>query len=424
MILLQHDDPKTNNDGIWKTPRHAVQLFDARRKVSGFLPTQSILRHNNSTEHHSRQWAYAFLMAGVDPDRPSYLGIFYNVLVSAHILQHSQADIVLMVQMSKNSTNHRLMPKEEEILTDMNVRIYYMSDIPDGQSFYTMQFEKFRILEMTQYRRVLYMDGDVMPFCPMDYLFELSDSSPTSNGTERILKENVVIAWRIEPSHGGYFMLTPKEGDFEQLQQIIHRRETEILSGKEFSRSTGWGHHITPPDHWRSTSGREGPNATDWFWHGDFADQGLLYYWTKYYKKDVSLIIGNEVENWSNNTSSTLQKSLRQYGCVPRKYTRSNNYADSGWKHMVPYRDFKHFTGRAKPWMASGSVNMSNILVLENVQTAQEYWFYLFRKIQKRFQLHVNLHNMHHNIPPTDFGGWPTVRMARETARSKVSILQ
>ncbi|KAL3913327.1 MAG: hypothetical protein SGILL_006538 [Bacillariaceae sp.] len=371
----------------------------------------------NSIAAQRPRYAYAYLMAGVDVARPSYLGIFYNVLVSAQVLQDSQADIVLMVQMSKNSTNHRLTFREEEILSEMNVRIYYLSDIPERQSFYTMQFDKFRILEMTEYSRVLYMDGDAMPFCPMDYLFELSD--PQTSGAAPQLKKNIVVAWRIEPSHGGFFMLAPEEGDFEHIQGIIDQREQEILQGKDFSKTRGWGHSIALPDRWRSTSGREGPNATEWNWHGDFADQGLLYYWTKYYKKEVSLIIGNEVENWLRNTSTSLQESLFQYGCVPKEHTRPNHYADSGWKRMVPYRDFKHFTGRAKPWVASGGINMTNTLRLEDVQTAQEYWLFLFRKVQKRFRLQVDPHNMHRDIPPTVFGGWPTIGMARDTARSK-----
>ena len=427
-LLLSHHDA-TIKHVLTTPPTSANQppksKSDARRRVRGFLPTQASIKqtNRNATNVHQftrqKRYAYAYLMAGVDVARPSYLGIFYNVLVSAHILQDSQADIVLMVQMSKNSTNHRLTFREEEILTAMNVRIYYLSDIPERQSFYTMQFDKFRILEMTEYSRVLYMDGDVMPFCPMDYLFELSD--PPANTAISALKKNVIVAWRIEPSHGGFFMLAPEEGDFEQLQSIIHQREQELLRGKDFSKSRGWGHRITPPDHWRSTSGREGPNATEWDWHGDFADQGLLYFWTKYYKKEVSLIIGNEVENWTGNTSRTLEESLFPHGCVPREHTKRNCYADSGWKRMVPYRDFRHFTGRAKPWTASGSINMTNTLRFDDVQTAQEYWFFLFRKIRTQLRLQVDPNNLHRNIPPTDFGGWPTIGMARETARSKVA---
>jgi lipopolysaccharide biosynthesis glycosyltransferase len=442
MFISRHRTIITTDSNSWILPPETTDKSD-RRKIIGFLPDM----RNNSTKtarsSFPSKWAYAYLMAGVDTEHPSYLGIFYNILIAASILeQHqTQADIVVMVQMSANATSHRLTPREEQILTSLsNVRIYYL-DIPPRQSFYTMQMEKFRILEMTEYDRVFYLDGDVMPFCSMDYLFELSTTSESnrhhhSNSSEAdtkeshatnsskksstpLLKENIILAWRIEPAHGGAFMLAPHPGDFQMLQDIIHRQERKILAGQVFSKREGWGHVITPPDAWHSTRGQEGPNATDWAWHGDFADQGLLYFWTKYVKQDVSIVIGSSVENWSRNRSQLLHGSLSPYGCVPNEYTKPYKYAHSGFSSIVPYRDFKHFTGRAKPWLESGRINMSHTHQFEDVQTAQEYWMYLFRNVQKRFQLQVDVTNLPRSIPMTLFGGYPTIRMARATARAK-----
>jgi hypothetical protein len=194
-----------------------------------------------------RKWAYAFLMAGVDAKVPSYKGIFYNILVTAEILKESKADIVVMVQMSRRSKASTLTEEEESYLRAMNVKIHYL-DVPKEQNFYQIQFEKFRILNFfTEYSRVIYMDGDVMPYCNIDYMFELSE--PENESTKAPLKENVVIAWSQEPSHGGFFMLQPKKGDFDLVQSIIHRREKEAAeTGQLFDRKRGWGHVITPPD--------------------------------------------------------------------------------------------------------------------------------------------------------------------------------
>jgi hypothetical protein len=204
------------------------------------------------------------------------------------------------------------------------------------------------------------------------------------------------------------------------LQDIIHRQEQQMLAGQAFSKREGWGHVITPPDAWHSTRRREGPNATDWTWHGDFADQGLLYYWTKYVKQDVSIVIGENVENWSGDRSQLLHRSLSPYGCVPSEYTKPNKYAHSGFSNMVPYRDFKHFTGHAKPWLESGRINVSHTHHLEDVQTAQEYWMYMFRNVQQRFHLQVDVATLPQSIPMTLFGGYPTVHMARATAQAKL----
>jgi hypothetical protein len=233
-----------------------------------------------------RSWAYAFLMAGVDVNHRGYRGILYNVLVAAEVMKDSQADIIVMVQMSSPSQPLRLSPKEEGWLQAMNVKIKYLDYPSHGvQNYYTVQLEKFHILELTEYSRVLYLDGDILPACPLDYIFEMSEplqeqlSVGSAEGTTAVkpplLKENLVIAWSVEPSNGGFFMLAPKEGDFELVQGEIRRREDEVLaSGKVFDIRRGWGHVIEPPDHWHSSHGSEGDNATNWRWHADFADQG------------------------------------------------------------------------------------------------------------------------------------------------------
>jgi alpha-N-acetylglucosamine transferase len=67
--------------------------------------------------------------------------------------------------------------------------------------------DKFRILGMTEYRRVLFLDGDVVPLVNLDYLFELSDPAHTTTPT--ILMENLVVAglrtheWWILYAHTG-----------------------------------------------------------------------------------------------------------------------------------------------------------------------------------------------------------------------------
>jgi alpha-N-acetylglucosamine transferase len=51
----------------------------------------------------------------------------------------------------------------------MNIQIVYLPQTTPNYA-YTVLLEKFRILDFIHYRRVLYMDADVMPFCILDYL--------------------------------------------------------------------------------------------------------------------------------------------------------------------------------------------------------------------------------------------------------------
>jgi alpha-N-acetylglucosamine transferase len=88
--------------------------------------------------------------------------------------------------MSNESPATELPDEDVRGLQGLNVKIRY---IPKSahESFYATVMQKFRILSLTEYRRVILMDGDVMPLTNLDYIFEMSD------GENATLKENLVI---------------------------------------------------------------------------------------------------------------------------------------------------------------------------------------------------------------------------------------
>ncbi len=91
--------------------------------------------------------------------------------------------------------------------------------------------EKFRILKLTEYSRVMYLDYDVMPTCNLDYMFELSDPIIESVDTKSFrLKETVILAYQSEPSSGGMFLVKPNSTDYDDIQRIIHEKETRSWS--------------------------------------------------------------------------------------------------------------------------------------------------------------------------------------------------
>jgi len=418
----------------------------------GFLPVQllqqeyrrrQIQQHGratySTTTKKKRKWAYAYLMAGVDAQQQGYRGILYNVLVAARVLQQSNtvADVVLMVQMASSSISDRLLPVEEHWLQAVNVTIKYL-DLPrhGPENFYTAQLEKFHILEWhREYTRVIFMDGDVLPFCNLDYLFALSD--PEDEHQEPLLRENLILAWTIEPAHGGFFMLAPKEGDFEALEEVVRRREQQVVdTGLVFDGKLGWGQEIEPRG-WKALMVPK-TSVHLWDFHGDFVDQGLLYYWTKYYKKDVSIVIKDQVENWStlpddtrtttttmwtravptNSSQSnqtthnhhrklildrTLNNPFDAYTCVKgRDWPRPRRYAQSATIpkpeiYDAPYRDFIHFTGKFKPWLdkAQKELQLDDIIRrvetngegLDGLKSPGELWYYLFWEIHQQLQM-------------------------------------
>ena len=332
-------------------------------------------------------WAYALLMAGIDPDEPQgnwYHGILFNAMIVAENLHRetrnsrhpvSTADVLLMVQFAVTAETTKLPDEEEGWLHAAGVKIIYLP-LPDHgvQNFYTIQLEKFRILQYTQYSRVLFMDGDVMPYCSLDYLFELSEAGQ--------LQENMVIAWRTEPSSGGFFMFTPHAQDYAEITQIIDQHERKALeTGIIFDPVEGWGHKITPPDKFRTNIGS---SSSTWHWHGDFVDQGLLYYWVKYYKKNVSIIAGSITEHWVNDPETEYGVKTRSWTSNNEPFTSTENCPcriggnDNNLKHaattqhiftkIAPFRDFIHFTGMGKPWLASNQGKMDILDIVQRVE--------------------------------------------------------
>lgn len=97
-----------------------------------------------------------------------------------------------------------------------------------------VMLEKFRILKLTNYSRVMYLDYDVMPTCNLDYLFELSDPllAPSPTNSSFRLKENVILAYKHEPCAGGLFILKPNATDFDQIKRIIHEKEIRSFAQK------------------------------------------------------------------------------------------------------------------------------------------------------------------------------------------------
>jgi hypothetical protein len=116
------------------------------------------------------------------------------------------------------------------------------------------------------------MDSDIMPTGNLDYLFLNSDGPSPS------LKPNLVVAGRMEPANGGFFMLEPGEHDLSEMDTIIQRRQqrAQTLPHPYFDPVEGWGHVIKPPDYWEFRGGKKGTNWTFWADFGECIDPSVV----------------------------------------------------------------------------------------------------------------------------------------------------
>jgi hypothetical protein len=83
------------------------------------------------------RYAYAFVIGGCMPEKPSYRYFIYNMLITARILREagSRADIVAFFQMSYESAHERLLEEDVRQLRAMNIKIKYIPKSPQ-ECFY------------------------------------------------------------------------------------------------------------------------------------------------------------------------------------------------------------------------------------------------------------------------------------------------
>ncbi|GAX26680.1 hypothetical protein FisN_2Hh377 [Fistulifera solaris] len=369
---------------------------------------RAILKHSSTTEvsntpqatlHSKRtvatttRFAYAFLVAGCDPARPAYRPFLSNIAVATRLLaQHgSQAEVIVLVQMDFRSP-YETLPENDLFLllssSSLRVHIHYIPKTP-FQSYYRTQFDKFRILNFTQYDQgILFMDADVMPLTNLDYLFSLST-------TDDRIKDNWVVAGPIAPANGGFFLLRPTPGAFERVAALLREQTTSHNRTRLFDSIQGWGHAVGPSDYWETRTGKRG---REWTFYAAHADQGFLYHWVKYEQKNVTIVVGATVQNWGccdEHGQVQLESTfpLRDFDLHSTNHTVSwqRKPPPTCWsvprKECLPiYGDFIHFGGKRKPWMKPPPSNLTRATQWDS---PNHLWYRTFWEINSELGLNL-----------------------------------
>lgn len=158
-------------------------------------------------------------------------------------------------------------------------------------------------------------------------------------------------------------------------------------------------------------------------------DQGFLYYWTRFYHSQVSIIFLDEIENWKNDQLVQTYKSLELLGnrtCLPKGMEYPGQYG-STLEHRtllqtkIPHRDFVHFSGDSKPWeQRRESENVPKSMA--DVNSSTDYWYYqlklIFEEFQKKFP-NRKLPSFPLKHKPPSLGRYPTLRSMIGTIAKK-----
>lgn len=326
------------------------------------------------------RWAYVFLLADVDPERPFYRGLLYNIMVSTYVLKHdptttskTKADIVVLVQMTSSSKTSAL--PEESFLQRMNVKVRYLPS-DNNPSFYSLVLAKFEVLQLTEYSKALFLDSDVLPFCNLDYLLQLSE--------EGVLQETVLHAMYEDPVNAGLFVVTPKKQYYDEVQAVIQRHG--IPSKENWDTSIGWGNESVDYRLWDMKQG------SGWSFYCADADQGLLLYWARFVRKSLSIIVGPVIEQYTSSATPTTIPSIdlfSAYSCLPPAASgRSKTFAANAGQmaaSLPVYQDFFHMVGYSKAWEMPPSRSVPSSR--EQITSSSEYWYFLLRRVQAEYDI-------------------------------------
>jgi len=380
---------------------------------------------NEEAEPRSRApYAYCFLIGGIHEDRIAYRGFLYNVLVATQLFNDfgSQADVVLFLQLSPDSNLTEIPNEDARLLDALNIRSILLPK-PTMESFSDLMFEKFRVFDLLDYRRVIYLDSDTIPLMSMDYIFHLSD--PLHTSTPTVLQPNIMRATQGEPANGGFFMAQPQPGAWKRIQTIIADQRSQ---GSNFNRRKGWGHdfQVTPDDNWHAIE----KNGTNWRFYGAHVDQGLLYYVMRFVFQDSSHLLGARVETWSSRNgrpdgvSSTyhtphVDENLLWANVEGSPLLTSNLCLEDGRSSLttittttttkttitIPaspycspgYRDFFHFDGHSKPWQSEMSsmeflkfTSMKEFDGRPRRNTVRTFWLWNLNRLNVRLEMGLN----------------------------------
>lgn len=356
----------------------------------------------------SSPYAYAFVVGPILEDSVSHKGYLYGVLVAVQSLRDagSEADFWIWLDISPES-KLRVPPAEDlRLLNELGVRFAWdeqraVDAHETGRAnFGTITFSKFfRLLPLVEYRRVIFLDSDVIPIANMDYLFTLSD------GPDPLLRPNVILASRGEPCNTAVFMLQPEAGAVDRLLDVVNMQRCAGLNlpYPHFDWRTGWGHNFRASrDHWEAVQ----LNGTSWRFHCGWSDQGLWYHYMKYVAQDVSVFIGDRVQNWQRGGSEDMPRLERQFSApsiagqgtlLPTELVRTRKRACGGRPHtsqytacVAPYSSFVHLAGAAKPWM-SQAPNESARGVQSAMAFGRVRWFQSLRLLNRKHTMGLDL---------------------------------
>jgi len=383
----------------------------------------------------SSPYAYLWIIGAINEEMPSYKGFLWDVLISARILRRlgSTADFWLYVRLSPDSKMTTLSDEDLRLIQAVGIKLKQL-DTPEHESFGRLVYDKFLTLNMTDYKRVMFLDADIMPLTNLDYLFHLSD--PEYKETPTVLKPNFIMATREEPCNTGMFFVEPSSKAFREYKEVVHRQHEKgkKLPYPHFDKSEGWGYDFRKnSDYWEAVH-KKGGNG--WHWHASHSDQGLMYYLAKWVFKNSSIAIGDRIQNLKPaNEDGKVEIESDEAGVLAKYQPKILEYqwncnSDKTeekylWRCTPPYEAFAHFMGNKKPWQSKFNLKGINKTWLHRQEAVRFLWFRELISMDEELRIGVDVQHWNEkHLPQMKNSPLGYMAMIRDQLKDQAEILQ
>ena len=311
-------------------PPVAVANVEKETQLKPLLAIEVSKRSQPPVKQNS-EFAYVTLIAGIDKTY-RYRGFLYNTLIMKKSLvdEGSEADFIALLGYSDEDMS--AFQGDIDLLSTHGIIVHVLSRLLDRTQpfgFAEMALLKITPWSFTQYKRVQFFDGDVMPIKNMDCFFQL--------------EKNTFTVGAVSPLNSGWYVAIPNMQTFEYM-----RNKAIWRLHRDWDQQSGWNEAI--PTRLTHRGGKV--HCKLWDFNGADMDQGLF---THYFiiKIGNAMLIDTELKN-----ARTYSKGLSERS----ESTTEMSTALSCCSGVSPIQHFAHFTGRGKPWM----VNLSSLQRTKN----------------------------------------------------------
>lgn len=204
--------------------RSSLPFVRRHTRVDEIIHVDGTLTRVAPPEHkQNSKFAYVTLLSGIDSSY-KYRGFLYNVLImkKALVQSGSTADFIALIGFSEKDIT--LFQSDINLLREADILIHLLPRFLD--EYHSLGFAEMALLKITpwsftQYEKIQFFDGDVMPLQNLDCFFQL--------------ESNVFTVGAVSPLNSGWYLAIPEKSAYDYMKEKSIWR-----LGMDWDKERGW----------------------------------------------------------------------------------------------------------------------------------------------------------------------------------------